>query len=75
MPIRRAGRAGRDAELLRAGGVSCVVAVRHDDRPDVAAIHQLRQEKYAVQRLATTIGLYGEGPGEDTVALRLDSCP
>jgi hypothetical protein len=66
---------GRRVELLRQGSIQCVVAARHDDRPSVSAIHQLRQEKYAVQRLATAIGLYGEGPGETTVALRLDPCP
>jgi hypothetical protein len=65
---------GRRIELVRAGEIRCVVAVRHDDRPNVAAIHQLRQEKYAVQRLATVIGLYGQGPGATTVALRLDPC-
>lgn len=63
------------AELLRQGEVRCVIAVRHDDRPTVNAIHQLRQEKYAVQRLATVIGLYGPIPSEMTVALRLDPCP
>jgi hypothetical protein len=65
---------GKRVELLRGGEVRCVVAVRHDDRPNVNAIHQLRQEKYAVQRLATTIGLYGPTAGETTVALRLDPC-
>jgi hypothetical protein len=66
---------GRRVELVRGEEVRCVVAVRHDDRPNVSAVHQLRQEKYAVQRLATAIGLYGQGPGEATVALRLDRCP
>jgi hypothetical protein len=65
----------RRVQLLRGGETRCVVAVRHDDRSNVNAIHQLRQEKYAVQRLATTIGLYGPVPGETTVALRLDPCP
>jgi hypothetical protein len=69
------GLSGKRAELLRGGDLRCVVAVRHDDRPAVHAIHQLRQEKYAVQRLATTIGLYGPVPGDTTVALRLDPCP
>lgn len=63
------------AELLRQGEVRCVIAVRHDDRPTVNAIHQLRTEKYAVQRLATMIGMYGPVPDESTVALRLDPCP
>jgi len=63
------------AQLLRQGEIRCVIAVRHDDRATVNTIHQLRQEKYAVQRLATAIGLYGPVPSETTVALRLDPCP
>ena len=34
----------------------------------------LRQEKYAVQRLAGAIGMFGDGPGPDTITLRLDAC-
>jgi hypothetical protein len=69
------GLRDKRTELLRHGGVHCVIAVRHDDRPSVNAVHQLRQEKYAVQRLATVIGMYGPVPDEATVALRLDPCP
>jgi len=68
------GLRDKRVELLRGGQVRCVVAVRHEDRPNVSAIHQLRQEKYAVQRLATAIGLYGQVPSDTTVALQLDPC-
>jgi len=34
----------------------------------------LRQQKYAVQRLAVRIGMFGNGPGPDTITLRLDPC-
>jgi len=63
------------AELLRGGERECVVANRFEDRETVTRIHRLRHEKYAVQRFATQIGLFGEAPAEDTVGLRLDPCP
>ena len=62
-------------ELLRDGETRCVNASRHEDRPTVIEIHQLRQEKYGMQRFATAIGLFGPVPNEATVALRLDPCP
>ena len=34
----------------------------------------LRQEKYAVQRLGGVLGMYGDGPGPHTITLRLDPC-
>lgn len=34
----------------------------------------LRQEKYAIQRLGGVPGMFGDGPGPDTIALRLDPC-
>jgi hypothetical protein len=63
------------AGLLRQGEVSCVIATRHEDRETVNEVHRLRHQKYAVQRLATALGLFGRSAGEDTVALRLDPCP
>ncbi len=62
-------------ELIRSGGVRCVIATRHEDRATVNEIHQVRHQKYSVQRLATSLGLFGRSPDEDTVALRLDPCP
>jgi len=62
-------------ELLRQGELGCVVATRSDGRATVNEIHRLRHEKYAVQRLATSIGIFGRSAGEDVVAVRLDPCP
>jgi hypothetical protein len=61
--------------LLRDGAFSCVIATRDESRPTVEALYDLRQEKYAVQRLATSIGLMQRQGSADTVALRLDPCP
>jgi hypothetical protein len=69
------GLTNKRAELLRHGEIRCVNVVRHDDRPNATAVHQLRTEKYAVQRLALVIGMYKPIPDEGTVALRLDPCP
>lgn len=62
------------AELLRQGVVSCVIVTRDEDRATVNEIHQLRHQKYAVQRIATTLGIFGRSAGEDVVALRLEPC-
>jgi len=62
-------------ELVREGRSHCVVARRSSERADTVRIHRLRHAKYAVQRLATAIGLFGEEPGPDTVALALTACP
>lgn len=62
-------------ELLRRGESRCVVATRIEDRAKVNRIHRMRHEKYAVQRLATSIGLFGREAGEHTVTLRLEPCP
>ncbi len=35
----------------------------------------LRQEKYAVQRLGGALGMFGDGPAPETITLRLDPCP
>ena len=34
----------------------------------------LRQEKYAIQRLGGVLGMFGDGPGPTTITLRLDRC-
>jgi hypothetical protein len=52
------GLADARVELLRRGEIRCVVATRQDDRATVNEIHGLRHQKYAVQRLATTLGAY-----------------
>ncbi|MCC6642685.1 MAG: hypothetical protein IT386_16110 [Deltaproteobacteria bacterium] len=78
MPRSKAERYSLDGarvELLRAGQTSCVVAKLSFDPADNERTFRLRDEKYAVQRLARRIGLFGDGPSANTVTLRLDPCP
>ena len=63
-----------EVQLLRQGELACVTATRHEDRATTNQIHHLRQEKYAIQRLASSIGLFGSDAAEQTIALRLDPC-
>lgn len=60
--------------LMRAGRKSCVVATRSGDRDTVNDIVQRRHEKYVVQRLAESIGLFAEQATPATAVLRLDPC-
>ena len=69
------GLDGSRLELLRAGRTSCVVARLSHDPADNERTFRLRDEKYAVQRLGRFLGLFGDGPGIDTVTLRVDPCP
>lgn len=61
-------------ELLRGGETHCVIARRSDDRSDVERTRRLRHEKYSIQRLATSIGVFGSEPSAEAVTLRLDPC-
>jgi len=61
-------------ELLRGGETRCVIARRSDDGAEVERTHRLRDEKYSIQRLATSIGIFGSEPSAETVPLRLDPC-
>jgi len=77
MPRSKAERHGIDGaklELLRAGATRCVVPRIVEDPHANRRTFDLRQEKYAVQRLGGVLGMFGEGPGPDTITLRLDSC-
>ncbi len=77
MPYAKADEHGLSevrVELLRNGETRCVQVSRIEDRETVNEIHRLRHEKYAVQRFATSIGLFGREAGENTVTLRLDPC-
>ncbi len=77
MPRAKAEEHGLDGarlELLRAGEVTCVVPRLSEDPADNERTFQLRDEKYAVQRLGRAIGLFGDGPSPQTVTLRLDPC-
>jgi uncharacterized membrane protein YiaA len=66
---------GARVDMLRAGQTSCVVPALSQDPAEGERTFQLRDEKYAVQRLGRLIGIFGEGPGPQTVTLRLDPCP
>lgn len=65
---------GSKLELLRAGTTRCVVPRIVDDPVANRRTFDLRQEKYAVQRLGGALGMFGDGPGPDTITLRLDPC-
>lgn len=77
MPRSKADRHGLDGarlELLRAGATRCVVPRIVDDPVANRRTFDLRQEKYAVQRLGGVLGMFGDGPGAETITLRLDPC-
>ena len=49
-------------------------ATRVDTFELVARAHRERHKKYAIQRLATAIGVFGEAPADNVVALQLEPC-
>jgi len=65
---------GAKLELLRAGATRCVVPRIVDDPSANRRTFDLRQEKYAIQRLGGMLGIFGDGPGAETITLRLDPC-
>ncbi len=65
---------GAQLELLRAGEKRCVVPRIVDDPAANRRTFDLRQEKYAVQRLGGALGMFGDEPGPETITLRLDPC-
>jgi hypothetical protein len=66
---------GARVDMLRAGETTCVAPVLSTDPAENERTFQLRDEKYAIQRLGRAIGLFGDGPSPQTVTLRLDPCP
>jgi hypothetical protein len=77
MPRAKADQHGIDGvelELLRAGTTRCVVPRIVEDPLANRRTFDLRQEKYAVQRLGGVLGMFGDGPGPETITLRLDPC-
>lgn len=77
MPRPKAEANGLDGarlELLRAGTTRCVVPRIVDDSVVNRRTFDLRQEKYAVQRLGGVLGMFGDGPSPETITLRLDPC-
>lgn len=65
---------GAKLELLRAGATRCVVPRIVEDPIANRRTFDLRQEKYAVQRLGGVLGMFGDGPAPETITLRLDPC-
>ena len=65
---------GAKLELLRAGITRCVVPRIVGDPIANRRTFDLRQEKYAMQRLGSVLGMFGDGPGPRTITLRLDRC-
>jgi len=65
---------GKKLELLRAGETRCVIPRIVEDAAVNQRTFDLRQEKYAVQRLGGALGMFGDGPGVHTITLRLDPC-
>jgi hypothetical protein len=65
---------GAELELLRTGETRCVVPRIVEDPVANRRTFDLRQEKYAVQRLGGVLGMVGDGPGPETITLRLDPC-
>ena len=77
MPRSKADRHAIDGaklELLRAGVTRCVVPRLVEDPVVNRRTFDLRQEKYAVQRLGGVLGMFGDGPSPETITLRLDPC-
>jgi hypothetical protein len=65
---------GARLEFLRDGVTRCVVPRIVDDSVANRRTFDLRQEKYAIQRLGGMLGMFGDGPGPETITLRLDPC-
>ncbi len=77
MPRSKADRYAVDGakiELLRAGVTRCVIPRMVEDPVVNRRTFDLRQEKYAVQRLGGVLGMFGDGPSPETITLRLDPC-
>jgi hypothetical protein len=65
---------GAQLKLLRAGATRCVIPRIVDDPVANRRTFDLRQQKYAVQRLGGLLGMFGDGPSPETITLRLDPC-
>lgn len=77
MPSSKAAEHALDGarlDLLRAGTTRCVIPRIVDDPVANRRTFDLRREKYAVQRLGALLGMFGDGPGPETITLRLDPC-
>jgi hypothetical protein len=65
---------GARLEILRAGVTRCVIPRIVDDPVANRRTFDLRQRKYAIQRLGGVLGMFGDGPSPETITLRLDPC-
>ena len=65
---------GTKLELLRTGVTRCVIPRIVEDPVANRRTFDLRQEKYAIQRLGGALGMFGDGPSAETITLRLDPC-
>ena len=77
MPRAKARANGLESgrvSLLRDGEWSCREAKLIEDRAVVSRIDRIASEKYAVKRLATRIGLFGEEASPELVSIRLKPC-
>jgi hypothetical protein len=78
MPIDKAREHSLDGarlELLREGELRCVETTVESDRETVAAVRDARYERYAIQRLATMVGVFTREPGPEAIVVRVAPCP
>ncbi|MCR9095214.1 MAG: hypothetical protein NXI30_13420 [bacterium] len=61
----------RTVTLLRGGEEACVVAAVIDDERLVEHVSLLREDKYAAERIAVALGIFGDDRFESNVALRM----
>jgi len=69
--IRTGIATARRVTLLRNGEASCLPAAVIDDVRLVEHLSLLREEKYAAERVAVALGIFGEDRFESNVALRM----
>jgi len=65
---------GARLEMLRQGQTSCVSPQLSQDREKALAVLAVRNEKYAVQRLAMAVGIFGRELSDSVAVLRLAPC-
>ena len=78
MPIQKAREHGLDGarvEMLREGELHCVETTVTSDRETVTAVRDARYERYAIQRLATAMGIFTRAPGPDAIVERVAPGP
>lgn len=68
------GLADARVQLLRAGTERCVQSTRFDDPATLDTLRDARLAKYAIARLATSIGVFRRDSDGDAVGLRLTPC-